>query len=479
MTSLLVFLYILSMAGLALFGLLGFFTLGIYIWYRKSDRVLPVVNEWQLPNVTIQLPVYNEKDVVNRLILAACRLDYPQERLQIQVLDDSTDETTTLARALIADCADQGIDISLLHRDNRAGFKAGALAAAMREARGDYIAIFDADFQPAPDFLRRTIPYFLADDSLGLVQARWGHLNPEDSALTAAQTVALDKHFVIEQSVRFRAAFFPKFNGSAGIWRRACLDDAGGWQADTVCEDLCLSTRAILKGWRGYYAADVVAPAELPRTILAYKQQQARWAMGSTQCLTKYGSSILKAREHSLFGRLYSILSMSAYTTHLLLLLLLIVQLPLLYSRVQLPSWMLVLSFFGLGQPLLFILAQQILYPDWKRRIRSFPILLLIAIGMAPSNSWAVMKALAGRDFTFLRTPKGEALTYRLSPDRMLAVEIVLAFYAGITLALSISLGKFGSTAFLASCLLGLGYMIILTIAQILPRWHHQPAYQE
>lgn len=475
MTTILVSLHIFSVAGLALYGLLGFFTLGVYLRHRNDSRTLPTVKESDLPAVTVQLPIYNEREVVSRLIAAACHLDYPLDRLQIQVLDDSTDDTTELARDLVADFRTRGLDISLLHRADREGFKAGALAAALPQARGEFLAIFDADFQPTADFLRRTIPYFSNDNHLGLVQARWGHLNAAESALTAAQTVALDKHFVIEQSVRFRADYFPKFNGAAGVWRRACLEEAGGWQSDTVCEDLCLSTRAILKGWHAHYAADVVAPAELPRTILAYKQQQARWAMGSTQCLTKYGISILAAHDHSVVSRLYSVLSMSAYTTHLLLLLLLLVQLPLLLSGYQLPSWLMIFSLFGLGQPILFILAQQILYPDWKHRLRSFPVLFLVAIGMAPSNSWAVTQAFARRKFTFLRTPKGHTKAYRLAPDRTFAAEISLALYAGVTLTLAISLGKIGPVALLLTSLLGLGYIIVLTMLDTLPHSDYQP----
>lgn len=470
MTTILVSLHVFSVAGLALYGLLGFYTLVVYLRYRNSERLIPVVEDKDLPDVTVQLPIYNERDVVSRLVTAACALDYPRDRLQIQILDDSTDDTTNIARDLVGTFRARGYDVSLIHRDNREGFKAGALAAGLAQARGEFVAIFDADFLPMPDFLRRTIPYFITDDRLGLVQARWGHLNAGDSTLTAAQTVALDKHFVIEQSVRFKADYFPKFNGSAGVWRRICLEEAGGWQTDTVCEDLCLSTRAILKGWQAHYAAEVVAPAELPRTILAYKQQQARWAMGSTQCLAKYGNSILEAREHSAISRLYSILSMSAYSTHLLVLILLLVQLPLLFSRYQLPAWMLIFTVFGIGQPILFILAQQILYDDWKRRLRSFPILLLVAIGMAPSNSWAVVQGLMRRRFTFSRTPKGQASTYRLKPDWILAVEAGLMLYAGVTLFLAIRMGKPGPVALLATCLLGLGYIVVMTFIDMRPR---------
>ncbi|MFO7662990.1 MAG: glycosyltransferase [Chloroflexota bacterium] len=476
MAAVLVLLHVLSVAGLALFGLLGFFTLGLFLRYRHSEKPLPAIQDIALPSVTIQLPLFNEREVVSRLITSACALDYPLEYLQIQVLDDSTDDTTEIAREFVNRYSQLGFDIQLLHRTNREGFKAGALAAGLSLAHGEFIVIFDADFQPGSDFLLKTIPYLLVDTEIGMVQARWGHLNSQESSLTGAQALALDKHFAIEQTVRFRADFFPKFNGSAGIWRRTCIEDAGGWHSDTVCEDLCLSTRAILAGWRAHFASEVVAPAELPATILAYKNQQARWAMGSTQCLTKYGLSILRWHQHSLVGRLYSLFSMSAYMTHALLIVLLLVQLPLLISGVQLPSWMIVFSLFGLGQPILFLLAQQVLYPDWKRRLRNFPILLLVAIGMAPSNTWAVMQAVVGREFTFVRTPKGINRSYRLAADHLLLIEIILALYSAFTLIIAISLGKPGPVALLLFCFLGFSFIAGLTINETRTFPQAQPA---
>lgn len=466
MTSILVFIHVFSVTWLAVYGLLGFVTLFYFLRYRHIDRPLPVVLPERLPVVTVQLPLYNEREVVSRLITAACRLDYPRDRLQIQVLDDSTDDTTELAATLICALQNDGFWIELLHRDNRYGFKAGALSDALASARGEFIAIFDADFQPLPDFLQKTIPYFIDDEQLGFLQGRWGHLNPLESAITGAQTVALDKHFVIEQTVRFRADFFPKFNGSAGIWRRACLDEVGGWHTDTLCEDLCLSTRAVLGGWKAHFAFDIVAPAELPVSILAYKNQQARWAMGSTQCLSKYGHAILHAREQSKIGRLYTLLTMSAYSTHAILLLLLLVQLPLLLVSYQLPAWLTVLSFFGLGQPMLFILAQQVLYPDWLRRLRHFPTLLLVAIGLAPSNTWAIVHGLTKQNFTFLRTPKGAGQSYALTPDRFLSFEVCLAVYAGLCLTVALERGRLGPVIFLISCLLGFSYIAFLSILE-------------
>lgn len=459
MTNALVGLYIVTVLGLAVYGLLGFIALALFWRHRQDGEQDAPAFEWDtLPSVTVQLPVYNEQGVIRRLIDAAVALEYPRDRLQIQVLDDSTDETTAWATAAVAEYAATGLDIRLLRRDNRRGYKAGALREGLASARGEFIAIFDADFVPPPDFLLRTIPHLLSDSALGVVQARWGHLNASDSILTGAQAVALDKHFIIEQLVRFRADLFPKFNGSAGVWRRSCLVDAGGWQDDTVCEDLCLSTRAVLCGWKFYFAANVVAPAELPPTITAYKAQQARWAMGGTQCLAKYAAPICRARQ-TRFARFYALVSMSAYFSNALVLVLVLVQIPLILTGARLPAWLMPLGLVGLGQPLLFVLAQKTLYPDWASRLRRLPALLLIAFGLSPNNTWAVLRGLFSRHFDFIRTPKGSTPSYRLSPGRMLAVELALTAYAAAALLLAIYDGNSGSTVFLLTAMLSFGYV--------------------
>jgi cellulose synthase/poly-beta-1,6-N-acetylglucosamine synthase-like glycosyltransferase len=485
--SLLSGLYVLAASGIALFGLLGLVTLWYYWRHRDDAFPCPQVTPGQLPRVTVQLPVFNERFVIGRLVDAAASQDYPADRLQIQVIDDSDDDTTDIARALVQHYRSQGVDIQLIHRPNRQGFKAGALQAGLRQASGDFVAIFDADFAPRPDYLQRTIPHFLADDHLGMVQARWGHLNPESSQLTGAQTIALDKHFAMEQTVRHRANLYPKFNGSAGVWRRTCLEDAGGWQDDTVCEDLCLSTRAILKGWRFRFLNDVEAPAELPATITAYKNQQARWAKGSTQCLVKFGRSILADSQQRPLARIYALLSMSGYTTHLLLLLLLLVQVPLIFLGYRPPAALLIFAVAGIGQPLLFVLGQRALYPDWPRRLRFLPALLLVAIGLAPANARAILQALFGRRHTFVRTPKGSQLllqatgagpnsqlallarpapAYRLPVDWIVLVELLLALYAAAGLALSLVTGNPGPIFFMLTCTLGFGYVALASLRE-------------
>lgn len=470
MVELLASLYFLSAAGLALYGLLGFLTLLLYWRHRHERFSCPAVPAHTLPAVTVQLPIFNESNVLQPLLHAVSRLDYPRDRLQIQLIDDSTDATTPQAHAYVQAYRQQGVNITLLHRNHRQGYKAGALAAALEQASGEYIAIFDADFQPPPDFLLQTIPHFLADERLGAVQARWSHLNADASPLTAAQAIALDKHFIIEQTTRHRAALFPKFNGSAGIWRKRCIEESGNWQSDTLCEDLCLSIRAVLGGWEMRFLPDVAAPAELPPTLLAYKSQQARWATGSIQCLLKYGRAILRDRRHSLFGRLYALLTMAAYSTHLLIILLLLLQLPLLYFDYDFSPWLLLFSLAGIGQPVLFVLAQRLLYPDWLRRLRHLPTLVMFAIGLAPSSAYAVLRALDKHTYThvFVRTPKGKSNNEHLLAAPVFLSELFLGCYALIVLRLAASGGHYGAVPFLAFCSIA----FFITAAQSLYEAH-------
>jgi cellulose synthase/poly-beta-1,6-N-acetylglucosamine synthase-like glycosyltransferase len=432
------------------------------------------------------LPVYNERFVVERLIQSAVQLDYPPDRLQIQVIDDSSDDTSDIVARLVTHFQKHNVNIKHVRRMHREGYKAGALAAAIDQAEGEFLAIFDADFQPRPDFLMKTIPHFLTSPKMGMIQARWGHLNAEDSSLTAAQSIALDKHFVMEQTVRHRANLFPKFNGAAGVWRRECVEDAGGWLDDTVCEDLCLSTRAVLRGWRFRFLPDVIAPAELPDSITAYKNQQARWAKGSIQCLNKYSNDILRDRKYSVTARLYALFSMSAYATHLLLLLLLLLQIPMLILDVRLPPIMLLFTIVGLGQPLLFIMAQKESYSDWERRLLHFPTLLLVAVGTAPSNSRAILQAYFGRQHPFIRTPKGmmeartrdegvDVPTYNLGLDGIWLTEIFLAAYAALGIGLAIIRGNPGPLFLLLTSLLGFGYVAWLGLREMSPGGRRRP----
>ncbi|MDX1413553.1 MAG: glycosyltransferase [Candidatus Promineifilaceae bacterium] len=476
MADFLAALYLLDLFLLSLYGLLGLLTLWLYWRHKDEELTNPPTSIANLPRVTIQLPIYNERFVIQRLINAVAKMDYPRDRLQIQVVDDSTDDTSAIVTNLVTRYRSEGINIQHIRRSNRQGYKAGALANAMLEAEGEFLAIFDADFEPHADFLINTVPHFLSQPKLGMIQVRWGHLNDKDSPLTAAQSIALDKHFVMEQSVRHRANLFPKFNGAGGIWRRTCIEDSGGWQADTVCEDLCLSTRAILRGWHFRFLPKIIAPAELPTGITAYKNQQARWAKGSIQCLQKYSSSIIKEKNYSLLARLYALLSMSAYATHFLLLALLILQVPLLLLDVQLPSWTLLFTIIGLSQPILFVLAQKQSYDDWLQRLAHFPTLILVAVGTAPSNGKAMIQALLGKNHPFVRTPKGmkpgkvtDDGQYRLPLDYVFIGEVFFLLYAIAGLIIAIYKKNPAPMLLLLMSLFGFGYVLFLEIRELLP----------
>jgi cellulose synthase/poly-beta-1,6-N-acetylglucosamine synthase-like glycosyltransferase len=267
----------------------------VYLYYKKKQNATKQPQEFaELPRVTVQLPIFNEQYVVDRLLQAVCRLEYPREKLDIQLLDDSTDETATVARELCEHYASQGYPVVYLHRTNRAGFKAGALHEGLKSAKGEFVAIFDADFVPPPDFLLRTVHHF-TDPKIGMVQARWTHINRNYSFLTEVEAILLDGHFVLEHSGRARHDVFFNFNGTAGIWRRKAIDDAGGWEHDTLTEDTDLSYRAQLKGWKFIYRQDVECPAELPVEMTAFKTQQARWAKGLIQTGKKILPKVLKS----------------------------------------------------------------------------------------------------------------------------------------------------------------------------------------
>lgn len=465
-------LYLLVLAGMSVYGLWGFITLGLYCRHRSpKEQPLDKLPDSQLPPVTVQLPIYNERLVVHRLIETVSQLDYPPHLLQIQVIDDSTDETTQIAAQLVAHYQAQDLNIQLLHRSDRTGYKAGALAAGLDQATGEFIVIFDADFQPPPDFLHQTIPYFLQNPQLGVIQTRWGHLNIDQSPLTAAQAIAMDAHFAIEQVGRYAHNYFPKFNGTAGLWRRSCILDIGGWEQDTVCEDLCLSTRATLAGWQFCYLNHVVAPAELPAQVSAFKSQQARWAKGSTQCLLKFGKPIWQSPRHTPMAKIYAFLSMSIYNVHFLLILLLLLLVPLVGLNYTFSPQLTWFGVAGVAQPILLFLSQRVLYAKWIKRLAYLPALLLIAVGLAPSISRAILQALFVRRHTFERTPKGDSLNprqrYRLPWDWIVATELFLAAYAALGLWFSFANHNYGSLFTLLLCFLGFAYVAYLSLYEI------------
>jgi len=384
----------------------------MFLYYRhKRDNPAPGGRFAEPPSVTVQLPLFNEATVVERLLESVARLDWPREKLEIQVLDDSTDETRELARAKVAELRARGLEVIYEHRTDRRGFKAGALAAGLRRARGDFVAIFDADFMPGSDVLRRTIDYF-TDPRIGMVQVRWGHLNRDYSVLTRLQSMLLDGHFVIEHTARNRSGRHFNFNGTAGVWRRAAIESSGGWQHDTLTEDLDLSYRAQMQGWRFVYLRDVTAPGELPVEMTAFKAQQHRWAKGSIQTGLKVLPRIwrsdlpFKVKSEATFH-------LTANLSYVLMLAMCVLMLPALLARLAEPdllrSAMFDWSIFVLGTASVlsfYVAAQREIDPDWKRGLKYLPGVLALGIGLAVNNARAVIEAMLSYETPFVRTPK-------------------------------------------------------------------------
>jgi cellulose synthase/poly-beta-1,6-N-acetylglucosamine synthase-like glycosyltransferase len=469
--------YALAAIWLALYGVNAFVLTFLYVRHRRES--VPESPLSTFPHVTVQLPVFDEAHVIERLIDCTVRLAYPRERLQIQVLDDSTDETTLLARNRVALYRARGVDIELLHRDNRLDFKAGALREGMNSAKGELIALFDADFVPPRDFLLKTVPHFLSQPDLGFVQTRWGHVNGTYSYLTGAQTIALDGHFGVEQPARQRSGLFINFNGAGGVWRRQCINDAGGWQGDTLCEDMDLSYRAQLAGWKPLYLRDVVCPAEIPPQIHALKQQQARWARGSIRCALKLWRQILKAPV-SIFKRVQALIHLTGYLVHPLMLLVLVLSVPFLFMGRPVAFPLAYLSVASLGAPTLYFVAQSSLYPNWLRRMGYFPLLVLLGTGLALSNTKAMYEELEGKNEQFGRTPKfrleerrGEwrRSTYALSFDWTAVGEVILALYALMGVVICLQRSNYLAIPFLMIYVLGFAYVASLTILHSPLRW--------
>ncbi len=401
--SFLVFVYTMVALVLALYGMNALWLAIVHMLTRPHDPEQPPAPvDW--PRVTVQIPIYNEVHVASRVIQAVSALDYPADRLEIQVLDDSDDETSGVVARLVQRLQAQGVRIYHLRRENRAGYKAGALAYGLARARGEYIAIFDADFVPPRDWLRRTVPHLMANPRLGFVQTRWEHLNALASSITLAQSLALDGHFGVEQPARSRVGWPVVFNGSAGLWRRSCIEGSGGWQADTLCEDLDLSYRAAMQGWKGLVLTRVTAAGEIPPSVEAFRRQQARWATGSIQTLRKHTRAWFHA-PLPWSARLQGFIHMSNYLVHPFMLLLFLLTLPMLFIR-EGSLWPLTyLSFAGLGPPLVYAWAQWSLRGH-GRRLRALPLLVFLGLGIAWTGSKAVWQGLRGRSTPFVRTPK-------------------------------------------------------------------------
>lgn len=452
--------YIFSMMILLFFGSHGF----VMMYYHYKFRLTKPrpMNEYVEDIVTIQLPMYNELYVVERLINAVCNMEYPKDKLEIQVLDDSTDETVNIVAKLVKQKQEEGFDIQHIRRPNRAGFKAGALKEGLKTAKGKFVAIFDADFIPKNDFLINTLKYF-TNDKVGLVQTRWEHLNEDYSILTKIQALALDGHFVIEQTVRNRAGFFINFNGTGGIWRKECIEDAGNWHADTLTEDLDLSYRAQLKGWKFVYLRDFTTPAELPLEMNALKAQQFRWTKGYIETAKKIVPLVWRSKI-SLKLKIHSTFHLTNNIVFPFILLVAILNVPLIFIKNAGPYW----NFFNfmaifivafVGSFLFYTYSQKDVYPNWRKKIALFPLFMAGSMGLAINNTRAVIEGLLSRKSEFVRTPKFKVINKNDDASKNIYskktkipastyVEMLMALYSLIGVVASIYFLEFASLPF-------------------------------
>jgi cellulose synthase/poly-beta-1,6-N-acetylglucosamine synthase-like glycosyltransferase len=474
--------YLGVLVGLSAYGIHRYFIIYLFLKNKRRGPV-PERHFEQLPKVTVQLPIFNEIYVVERLLRSVSQLDYPRELLQIQVLDDSTDET----REVVASCAEQlrqkGFNVQRIHRVDRTGFKAGALAAGLDAAEGEFMCILDADFVPQPDLLKRTI-HFFADPKIGMIQTRWGHLNRGYSLLTRMQAIFLDGHLLLEQTARSRSGRFFNFNGTAGLWRRSCIKQSGGWQHDTLCEDLDLSYRAQLAGWKFIYLSDVVTPAELPVDMNGFKSQQHRWTKGSIQTCKKLLPTIwasrlpfpikLEATAHLMSNFAYLLLAFLCVLLH-----------P--SSGAPVGGWLRtvlidipVFLAASLSVAVFYIGAQRELHPrTWIREIFYLPCLLALGIGLSLNNARAVVEALINHKSDFTRTPKygierksqsWRNCRYRPVKPMLPLAELGFAIYFTYFLWFAIVHGQFLSVPFLLMFQGGFLYVCLASFASRLPR---------
>jgi cellulose synthase/poly-beta-1,6-N-acetylglucosamine synthase-like glycosyltransferase len=438
----------------------------VWMYYRNRKNAVhePKSSFQELPRVTIQLPIFNEQFVIDRLVESICKLEYPREKLDIQVLDDSTDETVDVARSVVERYAALGYPVSYHHRSDRHGFKAGALQEGLKVAKGEFVAIFDADFTPSPDWLMKVIHHF-ADSAIGMVQTRWTHINRNYSFLTEVEAILLDGHFVLEHGGRSRSNVFFNFNGTAGMWRIKAIEEAGGWQHDTLTEDTDLSYRAQLKGWKFLYLQDVECPAELPIEMTAFKTQQARWAKGLIQCaikdLPKVMGSTVNRRE-----KIEAWYHLTANISYPLMIMLSVLLLPAMIIRfyqgwfqmlyIDVPLFM--ASTFSISS--FYLVSQKELFPRrWFRTFLYLPCLMALGIGLTITNSKAVIEALVGKQTAFARTPKyrvqsksdtsAAAKKYRKRLGIVPWIELVIGCYFAMTVVYAIQNENYITVPFL------------------------------
>jgi cellulose synthase/poly-beta-1,6-N-acetylglucosamine synthase-like glycosyltransferase len=455
--------YFTILGVLSIYGMHRYDIIRTYFKYRKKATGEPPQRFAQLPPVTIQLPIYNERYVIERLIDEITRVEYPRELLQIQVLDDSTDDTAPFAEALVERYRALGFPIEYHHRANREGYKAGALQAGLETATGEFIAIFDADVLPPQDFLTRTIHHF-ADASVGVVQTRWSYLNRDYNILTEVEAMLLDGHFILEHGARSRAGYFFNFNGTAGILRRKMIDDAGGWQHDTLTEDSDLSYRAQLKGWRFVYVPGLDCPSELPVEMHGFQVQQSRWAKGLTQCAMKLLPSICRAKL-SRRVKIEAFLHLTPNISYPLMMVVSALMLPVMIVRFYMGIWQMVFidlplimaAFWSISA--FYVVAQRELYPkNWKRSVFLLPVLMAVGVALTVVNTRAVLEALLGIRTGFVRTAKYavgdrqvklETRKYRRKSGLLPYIEIAIGTYFVAMIAFAIETYNFFSIPFL------------------------------
>ena len=471
--------YFLTLVILAVFGLHRYIM--VYLYFRHRDRRAPALPLPDvLPRVTVQLPLYNEMYVVDRLLDSVSKIRYPKDLLEIQVLDDSTDETTSIVAAAVERYRAQGFDIQHLHREDRVGFKAGALDAGLQVAKGDFILIFDADFVAPPEILERSLGHF-QDPGVGMVQARWGHINRDYSLLTQVQSVLLDGHFILEHGGRNRSGRFFNFNGTAGVWRRTAIADAGGWQHDTLTEDLDLSYRAQMRGWRFVFVQDLISPGEIPVEMNAFKTQQHRWAKGSVQTCKKLLARIL-ASDLPRHIKTEAVFHLTANFAYPLMILLAILMFPAMVIRYNM-GWyeMLIVDvplFLGATMSVcsFYLFSQKEVFGDsWKARIKYLPAVLAVGIGLSVNNAKAVLEALLGVDSEFKRTPKyrveaagdeWKQKRYRGTASLVPIVELLLGSYFTCMAFYAIANQIFGTLPFILLFQVGYFYAAFLSLFQ-------------
>ncbi len=472
--------YFIVLIWLASYGIHRYTLVYLYYKHRKDRPQGPPGHFAELPRVTVQLPIFNEQFVVERLVDTVCQLDYPKDRLDIQLLDDSTDETQDVARRLVERYAAEGYPITYHHRTNREGFKAGALREGLKTAKGEFVAIFDADFVPPADFLMRVIHYF-ADPKVGMVQGRWSHINRNYSFLTNVEAILLDGHFVLEHGARSRSNVFFNFNGTAGMWRRQAIDDAGGWQHDTLTEDTDLSYRAQLKGWKFVYLEDVECPAELPVEMTAFKTQQARWAKGLIQTAKKILPQVMKS-DVSWRVKLEAWYHLTANISYPLMIALSVLLLPAMIIRfyqgwfqmlyIDLPLFL--ASSFSISS--FYLVSQKVLYPrTWYRCFLYLPFLMALGIGLTITNSRAVLEALLGKQSAFARTPKyrieskadkRRSRAYRRRLGWVPWIELLIGTYFVLTVYYAVENENFVTVPFLVLFVIGYYYTGLMSLFQ-------------